>query len=421
MRTLMIVLAALLPTGVLAAEPSYPDLPPLSQVDAALNSNLNVMTAETGIKVEQANQRRWEAGNHEFNMRVGAARRQVVSAEQRLREWDVALERAVRLPGKSGIDSDIGAEGVRRAEFALGDARHEASRQLLHLWFNWQRERAQAGQWQAQVDILGQQVAMTEKRLAAGDAPRMELNQVRAVMAQAAVALQQAKVRTEFAANELIRLFPDLVLPQEVTPVTPQPVDHDLAYWRSRILDENHELGMVQSEARIQHLVAQRNRADRTADPTLGVRFSSEMGGNERVTGVYVVVPFSFGVRDAVAQGSVYQAEIAAEREAAVRRRLESDVLNAYNQSVGNFITWQQAHDAATGMRENADLIARAYTLGERSLSDVLAARRLALESSLAETVAQMDANEARYRLILDAHMLWPLEHEAHTAGGGAR
>ena len=96
-------------------------------------------------------------------------------------------------------------------------------------------------------------------------------------------------------------------------------------------------------------------------------------------------------------------------------------MLNAYNQSVGNFITWQQAHDAATGMRENADLIARAYTLGERSLSDVLAARRLALESSLAETVAQMDANEARYRLILDAHMLWPLEHEAHTGGAGAR
>lgn len=415
MRAVTILLAALFPLAAFAAEPSYPDLPPLPQVEAALNSNVSVMTAETGIKVEQANQRRWEAGNHEFSMRMGTARRQVVNAEQRLREWDVALERPVRLPGKSGLDSDIGAEGVQRAEFALGDARHEASRQLLHLWFNWQRERAQAGQWQAQVDILSQQAAMTEKRRAAGDAPRMELNQARAAMAQAAVALQQAKVRTEVAANELARLFPDLMLPQQSTPVTPQPVEHDLAYWRARILENNHELGMVQSEARVQHLLAERSRADRTADPTLGVRFSSEMGGNERVTGVYVVVPFSFGVRDAVAQSSAYQAEIASEREAAVRRRLESDVLNAYNQSVGNFNTWQQAHDAATSVRENADLIARAYTLGESSLADVLTARRLALESSLAETVAQMDANEARYRLLLDAHMLWPLEHGEHA------
>jgi outer membrane protein, heavy metal efflux system len=257
---------------------------------------------------------------------------------------------------------------------------------------------------------------MTEKRLAAGDAPRMELNQARAAMAQAAVALQQAKVRTEFAANELVRLFPDLVLPQQVPPVTPQPVDHDVAYWRTRILDNNHELGMVQSEARIQHLLAERSRADRTADPTLGVRFSSEMGGNERVTGVYMIVPFSFGVREATAQGASYQAEIAAEREAAVRRRLESDVLNAYNQSVGNFETWKQAHDAAVSMRENADLMSRAYGLGESSLSDVLSARRFALESSLAETVAQMDANEARYRLLLDAHLLWPLDRDEHAA-----
>jgi outer membrane protein TolC len=61
-------------------------------------------------------------------------------------------------------------------------------------------------------------------------------------------------------------------------------------------------------------------------------------------------------------------------------------------------------------VRENADLVARAYSLGESSLSDVLSARRLALESSLTATLMQLDANEARYRLLLDAHLLWPLE-----------
>ncbi|HEX7454893.1 MAG TPA: transporter, partial [Gallionella sp.] len=52
------------------------------------------------------------------------------------------------------------------------------------------------------------------------------------------------------------------------------------------------------------------------------------------------------------------------------------------------------------------------YTLGESSLSDSLTARRFALESSLAENLTQLDANEARYRLLLDAHQLWALDED---------
>ena len=58
-------------------------------------------------------------------------------------------------------------------------------------------------------------------------------------------------------------------------------------------------------------------------------------------------------------------------------------------------------------MRSNAELVAKAYSLGESSLPYSLSARRFALESSLAEILAQLDANEARYRLLLDAHLLW--------------
>ncbi len=417
MKHTALILAALLPAAAFAAEAPYPDLPPPAQVEAALNSNVNVMTAETGIKVEQANQRRWQEGPHEFSVRLGTARRQVVSAEQRLKEWDVSLERPIRMPNKASIDSDIGEAGVARSEFALGDARHEASRVLLRLWFNWQRERAAASQWQQQVDILDQQAKATEKRMAAGDAPKMELNPARAAVAQATVALQQAKVRAGLAANELRRQFPDLVLPEQPATATPQAIEHDYDYWKNLVFEHNHELGMVQSEARLQLLHAQRSRADRLADPTIGLRYSNEMGGNERVTGVYMVVPFSFGVRGAIAEGAGYQAEIAAEREAAVKRRLESDVSAAYAQSVGNYESWRQAHEAAVSVRQNAELMTRAYSLGESSLSDVLTARRLALESSLAETVAQLDANEARYRLLLDAHQLWPLDEKDKDAG----
>jgi outer membrane protein, heavy metal efflux system len=388
----------------------YSDLPPPEEIKAALGTNAGVQMAETGVLLEQANRRKWEAGSHEFNVRVGSARRSVTGVQGSLKEWDVALERPLRLPNKVSIDSDIGAQGVARAEFALGDARHEASRALLHLWFNWKREQAQAGQWQQQVDILGQQAQMTEKRMQAGDAPRMELNQAQAALAQASVALQQARARTQLAATDILRLFPDFALPQQTTSAEPQAISRDAAYWKDLVLEHNHELDMAQADARYQRLLAERSRADRIADPTVGVRYSNEMGGNERVAGVYLSVPFSFGARGATAEAAGYQAQISAQREIAVRRRLENDIASTYAQAVSSYDTWQQAHEAASSIRQNADLVARAYALGESSLSEVLTARRLALESSLADTVARLDANEARYRLLLDAHQLWSQE-----------
>jgi len=410
---ILITLCALLATPVFAAEADLQDLPPAAQVEAALGQHISVLTAETGVMVEQTNQRKWNSGNYEFNVRAGSAQRSIASTGQVLREWDVAVERPLRLFNKVSLDSDIGAEGVTRAEFALGDARHEAGRLLLHLWFNWQREQAQVSQWQQQLEILRQQVGITEKRMRAGDAPKMELNQAQAAAAQAGVSLQQASMRAQLAASELMRPFPELVLPAQPTLAVPQPIEHDLNYWQALVFADNHELGMVQSDSRFQQLLAQRNSADRVPDPTVGLRYSSEKEGEEKLAGVYVSVPISFGLRGANADIARQHADIARHREAATRRRLEGDVYAAYTQAINNYLIWQQAQEAARSVRENAELVARAYSLGESSLTDSLTARRMALESSLAATVAQLDSNEARYRLLLDAHLLWPLDvHE---------
>lgn len=410
MKRLLVTLSLLFATSTVADEAPVSDLPPPSQVETALSQHISVLTAETGIKVEQTNRRKWDSGSHEFNVRAGSYQRNIASTGQALREWDVAIERPFRLINKVMLDSDIGAEGVTRAEFALGDARHESGRLLLHLWFNWQREQAQVSQWQQQVEILRQQARMTEKRKLAGDAPRLELNQANAAAAQAGVSLQQASLRAQLAASELLRPFPQLTLPAQPALLTPQPVEHDLKYWQEQVFDDNHELGMVQSESKIQQLLAQRSSADRLPDPTIGLRYSHEKEGEEKVAGIYVSVPLSFGLRGANSEIAREHAEIAHQREVSIRRRLEGDVYAAYTQAVNNYLIWQQAQDAARSMRENAELLARAYSLGESSLTDALSARRMALESSLSATMAQLDANEARYRLLLDAHQLWPLD-----------
>jgi len=66
-------------------------------------------------------------------------------------------------------------------------------------------------------------------------------------------------------------------------------------------------------------------------------------------------------------------------------------------------------------LRHNADLVARAYSLCESSLDTTLISRRQALEATLAETLARLDANESRYRLLLDAHQLWQSDNDEHN------
>ena len=407
---------ALLFCNAPALAADYPDLPGSAQVETAINQSITVQNASTGLKLEQSNRRRWQDGSYEFNVRAGSAQRQVINTGQKLKEWDLSVERPVRLPNKMLLDQDIGSEAVARAEYALGDARHEAGRVLLKLWFNWQRERAQAEQWQQQIALLQQQADLTGKRVKTGDAPKMEHHQALSALALATVASQQAGMRAQLAANELRRQFPALPLPDTTPHQPPLPIEHDLAYWQDAALHHNHELGMAQSERRLQQLLAQRSRADQIPDPTLGLRYSSEFGGNDHVTGVYVVVPISFGLRGVNADNAGHQATISADKAAFVERRLTGDIYAAYQQAVSSFASWQHTVQAADGVRQNAELVARAYTLGESSLGDTLTARRLALESTLAEVTAQLDANEARYRLLLDSHQLWPLDDEDDAA-----
>jgi len=407
MKLQLAIIFAALSQASFANETATPDLPPSSQVEIALNNHINVLTATTGVKIELVNQRKLDNGHYEFNVRAGSAQRKVTTPDNNLNEWDVALERPIRLPNKMLIDRELGREGIEHAEEILGDARHEAGRLLLKSWFNWQREQAQAAQWQQQVNVLQQQAKMTEKRFKAGDAPKIEMSQANAAVAQATVALQLASARTLLAGNELKRQFPAIELPAENSYPQPQAIEHDFNYWRDIILAHNHELGIVQSQQRIQQKYAERSSADIIPDPTIGLRFSNEMGGNEKVTGFYVTIPLSFGQRGATAEQAKYQAEIANQQEAVVRQRLEGDIYAAHTQAISSYQTWLQAHEAANYIRQNSDLVARAYSLGESSLSDTLSARRIAMDAILAEQISQLDANEARYRLLLDAHQLW--------------
>jgi outer membrane protein, heavy metal efflux system len=400
----------------------YPaDLPPLDQALSAIRQAPQTQAAQAMIEAGAANRDSLEAGPHEWAIRVESTQRNVNStqgnAAQRFNEWRGMLERPLRLPGKAAIDARIGAEGVTQAKAAFGDAMHETARGLLKGWLGWLREREAARQWQLQAESLAKQQQATARRVQLGDAPRLELMQSEAATAQAQAAHEQAKLRTAVAAADLHARYPALTLPETITLSTPQPLEGSLAQWREHLLEHNHELMLARSESQRARLMANRVDAERMPDPSIGVHVGSERGGEERLTGVSLSIPLPGQARAANARRETAMASAAAQREAATTARINAEIAGSFAAAQASYESWRLAEDAAQRIEQAATLTARARTLGEAGLGDVLLAQRQANEARLLATSARLDALEARYRLYVDAHQLWPSPDEDHTDG----
>lgn len=392
----------------------YPDLPPLNVVTEVMANSPQVKAAEAGIELEQANARKLNAGPYEFNARLGA-RQRTVDNEGDFNEWEAGLERGLRLPGKARIDRQLGEQGVRQARLALGDALHESGRGLLRYWFAWLQEHAQVKQWQEQMDVLKQQLTIVNKRIAAGDAPALERSLSEAALASAEYALKQAELRARMAATDLTERYAGLTLPDSPVFAGPEPLQEELDHWRARILEHNHELALVRGEVGRAQLQLNRSSAERTPDPTLGLSTGSERNGAEHVTGLFLSIPLPGEARAATQSAALAQSSIAAQNEAQTLRRLNAEIINTYASAASAYESWQSARTAAAAMQRNAEIMARAYALGEAGLNETLNARRQSLEAGLAASLAQLNARETRYRLMLDAHLLWPLDKNEDT------
>ncbi len=399
--------------GTALASEATPNLPPTEAVVRALRDAPLVQAARGQIAAEEAQRQRLEAGPHEWTVRVGGQQRRTQPAgspNERYPEWNAALERPLRLPGKGAVDARLGAQGVALAETGYGDALHEASRQLLQRWFDWLRETAGARQWAQQVTLLDQQAKAVRRRQALGDAARLESVQADAALAQAESQLAQARVRQQNAVEELRRRYPGLPLAEPESIAEPAPVDGLADDWIAAVLEHNHEWALARGEAERAQLIAERSRRDRLPDPTVGLQFSRERSGEENVVGAYVSIPLPGDARRASSDASAAHAAVAGHQAEAVRQRVSVEAASLVNAAGAATASWQAARSAAERQTRSADMLARAYQLGEGNLNDLLAARRLANEAQLAARQQQLDALYLRYRLLLDTHRLWDID-----------
>ena len=423
------------PQAATQAAPLPAALPDERVVRAAIEHHPDVAAARAQLAVNAAQRDRLRAGDYETLVDAGTLVRRGAGFGN-APDWTLSVSRPIRLPRKAEIDARTGERLVARGALNLNDVRHELGRMLLARWFESLRQASAVAILHEQVELAGRTLDIVGKRVRAGDASRLERLQAEAAVATAQAQLGSAMQRAAAAAVALQRGFPEVAAvaaagldagadstaapgPASPVPVSPglaspdpAPPEGDAVTWQQRIVEANHEIALRRAELAVREAQAERARADRVPDPSVGVHVYTDTGRRDRVFGAFVSVPLPGDARRYAYQAAAAAAEEARAQVAATERRVLAEALTAYTAATQGWRAWQANRAARAGAESAARLAVRAFELGEGTLSDTLLARRTALDAVFAETAARLDAAEAHARLLVDAHRLWDFDDE---------
>jgi len=169
---------------------------------------------------------------------------------------------------------------------------------------------------------------------------------------------------------------------------------------------------IAEARARKATLNADRTRADKVPDPTLGVFVASEARRSERIVGMSISIPLSGTYRNERMLQALQETEAAHAQLDAKRRELGAEVAETYINAKSSFERWRLSAEGLTAVQNNARHTQRAYTLGEIDLQGLLLARKQALEANIATEQSRSEALRAQSRLLIDAHLIWGLSDD---------
>lgn len=401
-----------------AAQAQADYLPDPAAAEAALWASPMVLQARGEFAAQSLQSEGLQHGREEWAVAADVAQRRLDIPRDTQAEWGLALSRPLRLPERAAADRALAGALTAHAEASLGEAMHESGRQLLALWFDWLNAAGQNRLWHVQRALAEQQLETVNARIRLGEASRSERVNAEAALAQIRLQQQQAALRSQQARNRLQAGFPGLPVAADDALPQPQPPAGAADVHVDAVLAHSHELFRARRQAEVLQAEAQRFARHRSADPSVGVFYRNEVGGSEHVLGLNVGLTLPGPARRSDQQAAAQRAATAQEAALLLEQRLCQEARADFETAVAHAANWQQADQAAQALAEAARLAARAYSLGEGSLDQVLVNRRLALDGQLAAQQAQIDALAAQARLRLDAHELW-LDGDA--AGGHPR
>ena len=411
MRRLLLTILITATGPVFAQQaPDPAGLLPTATARPLLEQDPRVASARAGLEVARQEAGILDKSPYEWTAR-GLVQQRSVDTGSRYREWNVGIERGIRLPSKGVADRNIGKATVEESEARYGEAVRESARELASLWVDWLTAEQGRALSATNLQSVRDNLAAVEKRTRAGDASKLDLNLAGADLAEQRRIDNEATTQASAAWARLSARFPGVNRQMMALPSATLVHEND-AFWRERIIAESDVLKVAQTQLRMAQAQAERARADRIPDPTLGVYTASEVGGRERISGVIISIPLAGGLRDSRSAKALAAVEVARNALALKKRELETEIAAALVTARGAYEGLQIANEGARAMQENARLVQRAYTLGEGDLQSLLLARRQATSAASNALQAQASALKAYYGLLIDAHLVWNLEHD---------
>lgn len=400
--------ALVLPLQVVAQPATPSDLPPADLARAAIEQEPSVVKARYALEAAGHAGRRIAASPYEWSVGVDGQRRRYDTGGNS-NEWIARIERPIRIGGKAQLDQDLGDATERIARVELAQARHEAARALADLWIDWLATIQARELAKEQLGFAESSASAVAGRRKAGDASLLDLNAAQADAAEARRQFDAAQAQEAKAILRLRSRFPSLAMePRSLS--EPVELELDELQWRQRVLAESDTLRITQESLKRAELTANRARADRIPDPTVGIYTASEARRSERIVGISVSIPLGGTYRSETMREALKQVDVA--RAELERQQKEIDLATAetINDARSALQRWKLAEQSAQMARENAKLGQRGYSLGEGDLQALLLLRRQSVDAAGASLAARVEALRARYRLLIDAHMILGLD-----------
>ena len=396
------------------AETAPADLPSTEQALAAIDQDPTVLQARRVVQVATHSAAMRAAGPYEWTVGATGQRRRIDGSgtgSGNSTEWSAQIERPIRIGGKAALDRDIGEAGLRQARAELAVARQGAARVLADQWLDWLAAKQSRARLQEQVGFAEASLKAVETRRKAGDASLLEVGVAQGDVAEAKRQASLAAAAEARAQASLRVRYPQL---PQVAPTLTEPLalERTEGQWRERILAVSGKVRAAKEALRKAEATGARARADRLPDPTVAVFTASEAFRSERVVGVTLSIPLGGTYRAQAALEAEQQAEVARAGVDRETREIEVEVATQVAEAVSSLERWRLAEQATAAAGDAARLTQRAYTLGEADLQTLLLVRRQSLDAVNAAASARADALRARYRLLIDAQLLWELGTE---------
>jgi len=403
---------AVLSSMAARAQDAQSYLPTEAAVREAVAQSPDVLTAESRRDATLARAEGTRAGTAETVIRAIGQGRSVREPSERYAEGQIAVERPLRLWGKAQADGTLADLAAEAGNLTVKDARHETSRQILSLWIAVirasQARLAAEDNARAAADLS----TMTARRVQVGDAARLDAELAAAELARARAAVATADAAEAASLADLRARFPMVGWPAQepVRIVLPPPPQEPAEQLRDTYVQDSHEYRLAMADEAHAQQQAKRADLDRKPDPTVGMFFTVERGGAERILGVSVSMPLGSAYRRSNAVAAAADAETAARRRLGLERKLGAEFDVLYRNLSGKRATAVAQTEAAALQRTVSERATRAYRAGESGLPELIAVRRSLADALLAERLASVDVLESDSRLKLDLHRMWDFD-----------